>query len=83
MKHSILLCIFILTGCSNTSYKIAAQEAVVEEPKILQETKQDMEEQPKEIKEIEINIPEEDCLVFDGFSEVSEYRWEIVNDGVM
>ncbi len=80
MKYIFLLLVLLLTSCAGDissvkSEEIFEQEIVVSSWAII----------PEQIMNTDTeNTPlSDDCLVFDNFSESSDYKWGIVNDGVM
>ena len=92
MKYFLLVSsFFFLIACSQSAQVPVIEEDVeksskltLEEPEewILAEESTQKRESSSE-SDLTEAIPKENCLVFEDFTEVSQYRWGIVNDWVM
>jgi len=77
MKYLYFLLLLFTSSCSDSFYIVSQDE----EPKkqILETLSEFTMNQKTETIQEEID----ECLLFDYFTQTSEYRWGIVNDGVM
>ena len=68
-----------LSSCWDKKQNPAFENTVFKEV----ETSISLPEKPIEMKEVETNTSDQNCIIFDDFSEEKNYRWGIVNDWVM
>ena len=89
MKYFLLLLTIFLMSCANTNITSKSQVTEKQSPSEAITIEQIDTSNEEASIQVETQIAEEEnvwnqnCVVFDDFSKVSDYSWGIVNDGVM
>lgn len=81
MKQILILSLLIFVSCTNNIATVELEEIPLQEVRSLTWT---LEIQKEPMIAQENNIPPQDeCILFDDFTNSPDFRWGIVNDGVM